>query len=148
MAPPNDWSLDDLDVAYSTGRKVGLCGQPFTPPPDEILAASWEAGWMDGREQLRHRQVLPDIPFVWDNFPPLLSVRIQNRSARPPLGLPDFGQRMQTMVLSNSSVPGARREPNGLELRVRISNSSSRPPLSTLDFGLRMQCLSMRPPRS
>ncbi|TLP74671.1 hypothetical protein FEA48_10660 [Pseudomonas nitroreducens] len=148
MPPTNDWSLDDLDVAYSDGLKAGIAGQPFSPPSDEILAASWEAGWIDACEQLRRRQVLPDIPFVWDHFPPLLSVRIQNRSARPPLGLPDFGLRMQTLVPSNAPAPCVRRGSNALELRIRISNSSSRPPLSTPDFGLRMQRLTTLAPPS
>ena len=59
--PDNDrqWSLESLNKAYQQGYMAGLTGQPSSAqkPPAEILAAAWEAGWDDGREQhLLHKR--------------------------------------------------------------------------------------------
>lgn len=146
--PPHDWTLDDLDAAYLDGHRAGLAQEPLRPPPDAMLAPSWEAGWEDGIEQLRHRLVRSDTPFVWDHFPPLLSVQIHNNSARPPLGKPDFGLRMQLLVRPAQRKPVADRRPEGTPLlSVHITNSTARPPLSAPDFGLRMQHLTLLPRR-
>lgn len=147
--PPYDWTLDDLDAAYLDGHRAGLAGQRAIPPPDAILALSWEAGWEDGAEQLRCRLVRSDTPFVWDHFPPLLSVRIHNSSARPPLGKSDFGLRMQVMPQPVRLGHDKDPTPRGTSLlSVQIVNSTARPPLSAPDFGLRMQRLVLVPRRS
>lgn len=147
--PTPDWTLDDLDAAYLDGHRAGLAREPLRPPPDALLAPSWEAGWEDGAEQRRRRLVRSDTPFVWDHFPPLLSVRIANSTARPPLGRSDFGLRMQVMPQTPQRQPAEDRKPGSPSLlSVRITNSTSRPPLSAPDFGLRMQRLALPPQRN
>ena len=63
MAPErNDaspqWSLEGLTKAYQQGYMAGLTGlaRAHHPYRDEVPAAAWEAGWDDGREQLRLHQ--------------------------------------------------------------------------------------------
>lgn len=48
------WSLESLNKAYQKGYMAGLTShsidqQPYTA---EVLEAAWEAGWMDGQEQV------------------------------------------------------------------------------------------------
>lgn len=46
-----------LDEAYEIGYQAALGGSPKKSPFDlEVLVASWEAGWDDGREELRLRE--------------------------------------------------------------------------------------------
>ncbi len=46
-----------LDEAYEIGYQAALAGSAKKSPFDlEVLVASWEAGWDDGREELRLRQ--------------------------------------------------------------------------------------------
>jgi ribosome modulation factor len=43
-----------LDEAYDIGYQAALEGKPRKAPFDlEVLSASWEAGWDDGREEVR-----------------------------------------------------------------------------------------------
>ncbi len=50
-----DWSLDSLNKAYQQGYMAGLTGQQLQlqPYPADVLAAAWEAGWVDGEEQFK-----------------------------------------------------------------------------------------------
>lgn len=99
MSPcPAQWTLDELETAYAEGLAAGLSVRQGKHPDNEVLAASWEAGWLDGFEQRRTRCIPRDAPFVEHRFPPLLEVLIQNRSARPPLGHRDFSLKMQRLV--------------------------------------------------
>lgn len=46
-----------LDEAYEIGYQAAVGGNPKKSPFDlEVLVASWEAGWDDGREELRLRE--------------------------------------------------------------------------------------------
>ena len=49
------WSLDSLNKAYQQGYMAGLTVQQLQlqPYPAEVLAAAWEAGWVDGEEQFK-----------------------------------------------------------------------------------------------
>jgi len=60
MTPPDalpdadrHWSLESLNKAYQQGYMAGLTGHSLGQQPHaaEVLAAAWEAGWDDGREQ-------------------------------------------------------------------------------------------------
>ncbi|CBL47169.1 ribosome modulation factor-related protein [gamma proteobacterium HdN1] len=44
------WSLETLNKAYRKGYLFGLSGESNThcPYQSEVIAAAWEAGWMDG----------------------------------------------------------------------------------------------------
>ncbi|MHA6494922.1 ribosome modulation factor [Pseudomonas borbori] len=58
---PDDhqWSLESLNKVYQQGYMAGLTGQPNGGHGHSaaVLAAAWEAGWDDGREQhLLHKQ--------------------------------------------------------------------------------------------
>ena len=60
-AKDNDqqWSLESLNKAYQQGYMAGLTGQPSNAHGyrADVLAAAWEAGWDDGREQyLLHKR--------------------------------------------------------------------------------------------
>lgn len=60
-AKDNDqqWSLESLNKAYQRGYMAGLTGQPISSHgySADVLAAAWEAGWDDGREQyLLHKR--------------------------------------------------------------------------------------------
>ncbi|MDO9321185.1 MAG: ribosome modulation factor [Pseudomonas sp.] len=50
-----DWSLDSLNKAYQQGYMAGLTGQQLQLQPSaaDVLAAAWEAGWVDGEEQFK-----------------------------------------------------------------------------------------------
>ena len=53
------WSLESLNKAYQQGYMAGLTGQSITAHgySADVLAAAWEAGWDDGREQyLLHKR--------------------------------------------------------------------------------------------
>ncbi len=53
------WSLESLNKVYQQGYMAGLTGQSITAHEHsaEVLAAAWEAGWDDGREQyLLHKR--------------------------------------------------------------------------------------------
>lgn len=47
------WSIDSLNKAYRQGYLFGLSGESkeHCPVQSEVIAAAWEAGWTDGKEQ-------------------------------------------------------------------------------------------------
>lgn len=109
--PLSDWSLRDLEKAYQEGHRARLGEHPLRVPAncrEDVLAASWEAGWHDTDEQLRHRRVQPDAPVPEPRFPALLKAQLHNSSARPPLGEADYGLRMQRLVLTPRDIRGLR----------------------------------------
>ncbi|OEC36796.1 ribosome modulation factor [Pseudomonas cuatrocienegasensis] len=63
-APPSPvsddrhWSLESLNKAYQRGYMAGLTGQSVTAQrqPADVLTAAWEAGWVDGHEQMLRQQ--------------------------------------------------------------------------------------------
>lgn len=50
-----NWNIDTLNKAYRQGYLFGLSGEPqrTCPYQSEVIAAAWEAGWMDGCSQAR-----------------------------------------------------------------------------------------------
>ncbi len=60
MDEKHQWHVG-LDEAYEQGHKDGLTGStPRSAPYDlEVLVASWEAGWDDGREELEMSGIKP-----------------------------------------------------------------------------------------
>lgn len=59
--PPADdphWSLESLNKAYQRGYMAGLTGQSATTQLQDadVLTAAWEAGWVDGHEQMLRQQ--------------------------------------------------------------------------------------------
>lgn len=48
-----NWSIETLNKAYRQGYMFGLSGEPqdSCPYKSDVIAAAWEAGWMDGRSQ-------------------------------------------------------------------------------------------------
>lgn len=62
-SPSSPWTLQQLETAYKQGYLEALLERKPRRPAHEVLAASWEAGWLDGRERLRqyrsHTQAAP-----------------------------------------------------------------------------------------
>lgn len=60
-SPSSPWTLHQLETAYKQGYLEALLERQPRRPTHEVLAASWEAGWLDGSERLRqHRaQAVP-----------------------------------------------------------------------------------------
>ena len=52
----NQWSIDSLNKSYRQGYLFGLSGEPKESCPfqAEVIAAAWEAGWIDGKQQSHH----------------------------------------------------------------------------------------------
>ncbi|HVL02568.1 MAG TPA: ribosome modulation factor [Dongiaceae bacterium] len=48
-----NWSIETLNKAYRQGYMFGLSGENQTTCPykSDVIAAAWEAGWLDGRTQ-------------------------------------------------------------------------------------------------
>lgn len=79
MSPHSpSWTLHQLEVAYRQGYLEALLGRVPRCPPNEILAASWEAGWRDGGERLRQQQVEQARPCAEPGQAPRLSVQIRH----------------------------------------------------------------------
>ncbi|MDF3867060.1 ribosome modulation factor [Pseudomonas denitrificans (nom. rej.)] len=55
-SPSSPWTLLQLESAYRQGYLEALLERPPRSPVHEVLAASWEAGWLDGSERLRQLQ--------------------------------------------------------------------------------------------
>ena len=53
----HDWSIDTLNKAYRQGYLFGLSGElkDSCPFQAEVIAAAWEAGWIDGQQQSHHK---------------------------------------------------------------------------------------------
>ncbi len=49
----NQWTMDNLNKAYRQGYLFGLSGEAYHTCPfnSEVIAAAWEAGWYDGRQE-------------------------------------------------------------------------------------------------
>lgn len=60
MSPPSSpWTLQQLETAYKQGYLEALLERQPRRPIHEVLAASWEAGWLDGSKRLRQHQSRP-----------------------------------------------------------------------------------------
>lgn len=48
-----NWSIETLNKAYRQGYMFGLSGENHgaCPYKSDVIAAAWEAGWLDGRTQ-------------------------------------------------------------------------------------------------
>jgi hypothetical protein len=55
-SPSSSWTLQQLETAYQQGYLEALLERPPRRPVNAVLAASWEAGWLDGSERLRKHQ--------------------------------------------------------------------------------------------
>ncbi|PCJ40540.1 MAG: ribosome modulation factor [Moraxellaceae bacterium] len=57
-----EWSIDTLNKAYRQGYMFGLSGESSEQCPykSDVIAAAWEAGWYDGRDQASVTQCLSD----------------------------------------------------------------------------------------
>jgi hypothetical protein len=63
MSSSSPWTLQQLETAYQQGYLEALLERQPRRPVHEVLAASWEAGWLDGSARLRqHRSHLPAVP--------------------------------------------------------------------------------------
>jgi len=51
----HNWSIETLNRAYRQGYMFGLSGEPLRgcPYQSEVIAAAWEAGWIDGDVQAK-----------------------------------------------------------------------------------------------
>ncbi|MBU1329927.1 MAG: ribosome modulation factor [Gammaproteobacteria bacterium] len=58
LSDDRHWSLESLNKAYQRGYMAGLTGQSATTQLQEadVLTAAWEAGWVDGHEQMLRQQ--------------------------------------------------------------------------------------------
>jgi len=56
-----NWSIDTLNKAYRQGYMFGLSGESRQQCPyqSDVIAAAWEAGWLDGSDQASVTQTLP-----------------------------------------------------------------------------------------
>ncbi|MBD9515361.1 MULTISPECIES: hypothetical protein [Pseudomonadaceae] len=52
-SPSSLWTLHQLETAYQQGYLEALLERRPRRPDHDVLAASWEAGWLDGSERLR-----------------------------------------------------------------------------------------------
>ena len=48
-----NWNIETLNKAYRQGYLFGVSGESINNCPyrSEVIAAAWEAGWMDGSVQ-------------------------------------------------------------------------------------------------
>lgn len=80
-SPSSPWTLQQLETAYQQGYLEALLERQPRRPAHDVLAASWEAGWLDGSERLRqHRAPAPPRKTLPLNVQIRHSVRLQAKS--------------------------------------------------------------------
>jgi len=79
-SPSSPWTLQQLETAYQQGYLEALLERQPRRPVHDVLAASWEAGWLDGSERLRQHRTHPQ-PAPHEALP--LKVQIRHSVRQP-----------------------------------------------------------------